>query len=227
MEMPVYIIGDIHGKFEKLMFLIKDTGIRDCYLICVGDLGIGFQDNYYKEHRTIARLNDFFSHRDIKFMSIRGNHDDPDYFIGGGRINLDNFELIEDYTYKTINDQQYLFVGGAVSIDRRIRSLNKNYWEKELFVLKPELIEKSDVLITHSTPLWIGPFDKAGIFSWCEKDSKLWDLCVKEREDVGQLVKLSQPSKVYFGHFHISEIKSHGDCQGRILNELEILEHRK
>lgn len=40
---PVLFIGDIHGAFNRLKDLIHKQGIENCYLICVGDLGIGFK----------------------------------------------------------------------------------------------------------------------------------------------------------------------------------------
>jgi hypothetical protein len=104
--------------------------------------------------------------------------------------------------------------------------LNVSYWKDESFVLKPELIKPCDVLIAHSAPTWIGPFDKQGIKSWCDQDPTLWDECVKEREHHNELILLSQPSKAYFGHFHESHLVEMNGCKARILAEMEITEHR-
>jgi hypothetical protein len=158
-------------------------------------------------------------------MSIRGNHSNPAYFDGS--ICYENFKLLPDYTTKTINGQKFLFVGGALSIDRKVRIMDVSYWKDEKFVYKPELVtEECDVLIIHSAPTWLGPFDKDGILSWCDKDEYLWKECVQERLDISELVEKCNPQKLYCGHFHISTQMDYGGYRGRILDELELVEHR-
>ena len=227
MSNPVYIIGDIHGAFNRLMKKVSDLDLKDCTLICVGDLGMGFNYSPEGERGGCVRMNEFLAERRILFMSIRGNHDDPQYFCGPNRIDLSHFRLLPDYHTEIINDEKFLFVGGAVSIDRVYRKEGLSYWSDELFVLKPELVEKCDVLITHSAPSWIGDFDKEGISSWCEKDKTLWDLCYKERIEHNELIKLCQPSKSYHGHFHASHWVDFDGCYATILAIEEMKEHRK
>lgn len=221
----VLIIGDIHGAFNRLKDLIVRSQIENCCLICVGDLGIGFQYSEEGERKGIEALNSFFAERSILFMSIAGNHDSPSYFDGS--VNLSHFKLLPDYTRIRINGEEFLFVGGAVSIDRLWRVPNLSYWEDEVFVLKPDLAGKCDVLITHSAPYWIGPFDKEGLASWCKKDKTLWDECYKERMEIDELIKLCQPKRAFIGHFHQSAWVDFRDCYARILNIEEIVEHRQ
>jgi len=227
MNKPTYIIGDIHGAFARFEKKITDLDLRDCTLICVGDLGVGFNRSPAGELKGCTLMNEFFSERQILFMSIRGNHDDPQYFCGPNRIDLSNFKLLPDYHTEIINGEKFLFVGGAVSIDRIFRKEGLSYWSDEVFVLKPELVEKCDVLITHSAPNWLGPFDKESLSSWCEKDPTLWDLCYKERIEHKELIKLCQPSKSYHGHFHASHWADSDGCYATILEIEEIKEHRK
>lgn len=226
-ETVVYLIGDLHGNNDALIRRIKAGDLRDCVLICVGDFGVGFQDQKHKEMARLKFLNEFFQTRNIQFYSIAGNHDDPDYFRGETRVVLSNLELLEDYTLKEFNGERFLFVGGAVSIDRIMRIPGRSWWEDEVFVLDPDRVQKCDVLITHSCPSWSGPFDKQGISGWCAKDPTLWEECVKERKDHDELIKLSEAKRHYCGHFHLSSLVDFGDCWSKILDIEEIVEHRK
>lgn len=224
MSTPIYIHGDNHGKWDRLFDRIDQGNITDAIMIGVGDAGVGFKIKE-KQDREFELLNDRFKKRNIQYMSIRGNHDDPSYFDGS--VKLSNFELIPDYTSRELNGETFLFVGGAISIDRQFRKVGSSYWTDEVFVLKPELIKKCDVLISHTAPYWVGPFDKQGLEGWCIKDVHLWDECKKERMDADELVKLAQPSRSYHGHFHISAWVDFRDCYARILDIDEIVEHRK
>ena len=223
MNNTIYIIGDHHGNYNSVLHNLDQHGIKDCLLIHVGDGGEGFL-SHEDQLKAFNILNAEFERRGIEYMSIRGNHSDPDYFDGS--INLSHFKLLPDYSREIINGEEFLFVGGAISIDRRIRCINKSYWAGEPFTLKPELAGKCDVLITHSAPIWLGDYTKSGIIEWCEKDKTLWDECVRERIDIDELTKLCKPSRLYCGHFHESHFCDMRDCYGRILAIEEITEHR-
>lgn len=219
----IYIVGDTHGDWDVLFGRIDRVDIKDCVLLHVGDIGIGFKSPE-KQRREIDLLNNRFKKRNIRFMGVAGNHDHRAYFLG--QYNLSHFELLPDYTYRIFNGEKFLFVGGAVSVDRRLRVPHVSWWQDEAFVLKPDLVEKVDVLITHSAPNWNGPIDKAGISGWCDKDPTLWDECLKEREDITKLIELSQPKKHFCGHFHVSSFASLNGCDSRIVDILEIIEYR-
>jgi len=223
--LPVYIAGDVHSNFRGLLHVIKENDIKNCYFICVGDLGVGFNYSREGELEGCREINEIFRELNIHFMSIRGNHDDPEFF-DGEYVNLSHFRLLPDYHYENLNGEIFLFVGGATSIDRRVRKLNVSYWKDESFVLKPELIKPCDVLIAHSAPFWLGEFKKNGILGWCDRDQYLWRDCVKERDELATLFELAKPKKAYVGHFHMSLTQIHNGCVAKILNELEIIEHR-
>jgi predicted phosphodiesterase len=223
MSKPIYIVGDIHGKWDHLFLKIKASEIRNFTLIGVGDLGVGFLDAD-KQARQFDYINSFFGGKGIDFIGIRGNHDDPSYF--NGSIDRSNFKLLPDYTSLTLNDKEFLFVGGAVSIDRKIRKEGVSYWTDEKFVLDHSKIKRCDVLVTHSAPTWSGPFDKDGISSWCDRDETLWDECLQERKDHDVLIKLCGASRHYCGHFHTFSLVDFDGCVSTILDELEIKEIR-
>ena len=222
---PIYIVGDVHGRFDDLINIVKKNEIRDSIIICVGDLGIGFS-NHDKTLKQCEYLDKFFRGKDIYFLSIRGNHDSPSYFKGDQRVVLPNFELVQDYTLKEINNQKFLFVGGAVSVDRIKRTPTISWWEDEGFNLVMPAIKRCDVLITHSAPTWNGPSDKEGIGWWCENDATLWDECLQERKNHDILIKLCRAKQHYAGHFHEYYNVDFDGCRSIILSELQMYEHR-
>jgi hypothetical protein len=224
---PVYIIGDIHDVFGRLKKKVEYFDLRGCYLICVGDLGIGFNYSSEDEISNCNDLNKFFADRDVSFMSIRGNHDDPAFFGGCCAINLSHFKLLPDYHAEILNGERFLFVGGAVSVDRRRRAEGLSWWRDEKFQYMPERVYECDVLITHTAPSWNSPFDKNGIASWCNADLTLWDECYKERVDTNALIVQCGAKKHYCGHFHKSQWAENDGCYSTILNIEEIKEHRQ
>jgi len=238
-QQPIYIVGDVHGRFDLLQQEIKRFDMRDCTIICVGDLGIGFHAPHdpHKEHRIHAQQNEWFGRRNIKFYSIRGNHDDPKFFTGETRVVYPNFELLEDYTTLELNGEKFLFIGGAISVDReatdsrgrKYRVEGVSYWKDEVLVLKPELLVPCDALITHTAPTWIGPIDKEGIRSivnYDVVDPTLWDECLEERKTIDEIIRVVRPKMHYCGHFHCWAWCENWDCYSSILGILQFKEHR-
>lgn len=223
---PIFVLGDLHGKFRELERQISRINIKDCHLICVGDLGMGFNYNRQGEIKGLRNFNETLKKRDISFLAIRGNHDDPQYF--DGNIKFSHIELLADYTYRTIEGRSFLFVGGAISIDRKMRLEGKSYWRDEVFVYEPEKItERAEVLITHTGPEWIGPTVLAPIVQgWAADDATLIDDLNRERAQMTSLYLKVKPKKAYLGHFHESTSTLRNGTAARILDELEIIEIR-
>jgi predicted phosphodiesterase len=217
----VYAIGDIHGNWDTIKHV--NRLITDSVIISVGDYGIGFQQNKLKEVEIQQKLNDILIDKNNTLMVVRGNHDDPSYFRKETTLRLSNIEFVEDYTMRDFNGFRVLFVGGAVSIDRLYRKQDVSYWKDEVFVLHENKIKECDILITHSSPTWNGPFDKLAVNGFCTSDSSLWDECVKERKDIDTLIKLSKAKKHYCGHFHGSWMTNLGNCYSRILDIDEVV----
>lgn len=157
---PLLFIGDHHGAWSQLLDVIDTKKISDCYLISVGDLGIGFKYEKNHEYKQSEKLNDSFKDRNIIFYGIRGNHDDPFFFRGSNRISLSNFELIEDYTVAEYGGKKIQFIGGAISIDRTGRKEGVSYWAEEAVNYKKDKCKEVDILVTHTAPSWCFPHNK-------------------------------------------------------------------
>ena len=218
--MQIYILGDNHGKYNELLKILEKFDLKDCYIIHVGDGGEGFAN--YKSFDLYYELNKFFSNRNIQYLSIRGNHSDPEFFKGNFKFS--NFELLEDYTLREIEGLKFFFVGGAISIDRKTRQEGINWWRGEEFNLIPEKTQKCDILITHSSPTWNGPITKVSIRIWEIDDETLWQDCREERQQISKLIELCRPVRHFCGHFHHVFKAEHEGCRSRICAELELYE---
>ena len=223
MNNAIYVLGDIHGNWNPLLTKIDEYDIRDCTIICVGDIGLGFK-SYESQERELFEVNEKFRKRRIKFLGIRGNHDDPHYFAGG--YDFSNMEFLRDYAVKKIEGRTFQFVGGAVSVDRtwEKRVEGSSYWKDEVFDYNPDKFVKCDVLITHSAPSWNGPADRDPISSWCDNDKTLWAELKLERLAHSRAIFHCKPSRHYCGHFHVSSTAERDGCVSRILDIDELLE---
>ena len=216
-----YVLGDIHGNWTPLLSRIKYFDIRDCTIISVGDIGLGFK-SYERQERDLFEINEKFRKRRIKFLGIRGNHDDPHYFDGG--YDFSNMEFLRDYAVKKIEGKTFQFVGGAVSVDRSWREEGATYWKDEGFDYNPDKFVKCDVLITHSAPSWNGTTEKGPISNWCDEDKTLWSELKLERLAHSRAIKLCEPSRHYCGHFHVNSTAERDGCVSRILDIDELLD---
>jgi DNA repair exonuclease SbcCD nuclease subunit len=211
----LYFIGDLHGNFHHLMYMLKN--IKNAYLIQVGDFGIGF-NGYENDKDILDDLNLFLRERGCVLYAIRGNHDNPSFFDGS--INLDCLKLIKDYSVINFNGWgNILFIGGGISIDRvyRIeesRGTSKIYWwpdEKVVYDLdKLESFRDIDIVVTHTAPNYCYPDNTNGfppiVKNFFPYDPTLESELMEERNLVGDMFDILKKNNNikhhYYGHFH-------------------------
>lgn len=214
---PLLFLGDNHGNWYELDFIIKTKNISDVNIISVGDLGIGFHPSL--DTKTCNFLNGEFKERNINFYGIRGNHDDPSYFLGSKRICLSNFELIADYTIAKHQDKTLQFIGGAISIDRTGRTEGMSYWQDEGVSFKKLECKEVDVLVTHTAPSFCFPqaFNDI-VYGWAKQDASLLKELANERKVMDKIFKLCKPKFHFYGHFHSAWTEEINGCKHKLLN---------
>lgn len=236
----ILILGDIHGNFKNLKWAIKSRHLTDSTIIQVGDFGVGYKPNY--DVNLLEDLNSFLVEKNCFVYAIRGNHDDPKYF--DGRYMMSNLKLVPDYSTAKIEDHNFLFVGGAYSIDRKL-SLSRmqlaaiygldepEYWFDEPFNLdlaKLEQIKDIDIVITHTAPDWAYPDNKTGFGPFVEAfmfdDEFLREDLTRERDLVSQMFnKLKENGnniKLHFyGHFHNDHVTEKDGIKHILVNQGE------
>lgn len=223
---PLVFLGDHHGDWRELFFRIRMLKLKDCYIVSVGDCGIGFESRE-RQIKQVKMLNEEFKTNDIYFKAIRGNHDDPSYFKGENRICLENFELIEDYSTFEYNTKKIQLIGGAISIDRTGRQEGSSYWREEAVVFDKDKCKKSDILVTHTAPSHCFPqtFNEI-VYGWAREDANLIEDLTKERALMDEIFNLCAPRMHLYGHFHSSWTEKINGCISKLLNIDELWEYK-
>lgn len=132
----IYAIGDLHGNFKDITYLVKTYDINGSVIIVCGDVGVGFnKPDYY--FQTFKKIEKELKTRNVYVLFVRGNHDDPEYFTND-TFDTKHIKFVRDYSiiqFYDLDDKErvgehfnILAVGGAISIDRTERIIqNKNY----------------------------------------------------------------------------------------------------
>lgn len=224
----ILVLGDIHGNYSYLKSEIEGKNLRGYNIIQVGDFGVGKLPSH--DQGILERLDLFLNEWDVNLYVVRGNHDDPKYFQGGHIFN--NLKLLPDYTTLKIEDYNFLFVGGATSIDRK-NSLRKMqvsagygldqplYWFGEEFILdedKIKKVENIDIVITHTAPEWCIPDNRFGfsdlVMEFAQDDPSLIEDLKRERALLSKMFDIlnskNNIKKHFYGHFHRSDITLNG-----------------
>lgn len=136
----VRLIGDVHGKFGAYKTIIKNYPNT----IQIGDMGIGF----YNSHGEMTSNPPYDKMVQMNARFIRGNHDNP-------KVCKNHSQWIADGSI----EGDTMFVGGAYSIDKDMRTEGYNWWvDEELshsdFYRIMDIYQqnKPRIMVTHDCP---------------------------------------------------------------------------
>lgn len=224
------LLGDIHGAWRVIVNHLMSLEMDKICYIQVGDFRIGY-DSIETDTKNLFILNQILSERDSHLLVIRGNHDNPSWFINENykdiKDKLTNILFIEDYTILNINDENILFVGGAVSIDRessKKRDLingTNSYWVDEIVNFDFDFaknVKNIDRMICHTSPDFCEPIKFNGlVYSFAQGDPTLLDDLRDERKNmttlVSEIMKNNNLKGFYNGHFHSNYYFYHNGCE--------------
>lgn len=179
--MKVSFISDVHAKwdvYEKICSQLEHT-------IQVGDFGLGFEQFV---RNPVPRLS--LNHR-----FIRGNHDNPQKCY-------EHPNFIKDGTIEVIGTTKVMFIGGAFSIDRNLRTEGVDWWPDEecsyadlqRFIDIYE-VEKPDLMVTHDCPI---SFAEEHL---CNAHKPPHPSATGKAFDI--MFEIHQPKTWVFGHWHV------------------------
>lgn len=221
----IITLGDIHGRWGVVQTHIKKFDIKNTLYIQVGDFGIGFRKP--EEDFELLQMVDKMLADDNNFLfAIRGNHDDPEWFIGDKykemKDQLTNIKLVSDYEVHTFNNENYLFIGGAISIDRKSRQQrNLGWWKDEVVNFDYDFCENVrniDRIITHTSPDFCPPLQLGNlVMEYAQDDATLTQELRNERQQmtkiISDIMKNNKIKTLHYGHFHRSSKFIHNDCE--------------
>jgi len=223
----ILLLGDIHGNWNVIKSHCKKFEIKNTYIIQVGDFGIGF-DKPSNEENKLGELNKFLRINNNELLAIRGNHDDPKPFRDN--LKLSNIEFLPDYTVRNLCGKNFLFVGGAISVDRSYRiKRGEGWWEDEVFILDEDKIlpmRNINIVITHTNPDFISPLGTGGkggiVAEYAQYDSKLIMDLIEERNKVSKMYDILSMNNVieswWHGHYHYSSTEMFRETKFTLLS---------
>lgn len=244
----IVVSSDIHGDFTQLVYkCCVQYGITDTLIIVAGDCGFGFSKKSFYDS-IYEKCRDKLSKANNWIVFVRGNHENPVYFEKGV-VRHKRWMAVPDYSVIKACGHTILCVGGAISIDRRVRMMSKHwhpivmdeplapnvYWPDEqpkFDIAKLDEIDKCtaiDTVITHTSPSFCELSSHFALEDWAMHDKNLMDDVKHERKVMDDLYNYlytkNHPLHYWFyGHFHESW---HAKIDDVVFNLLDIMELRE
>ncbi len=209
----IIVVGDIHGEWEQLNLIIERK--RPQTVFSVGDFGYWPRINAQKKsHAQRPWSLDGIKTKGVPVWWAPGNHEDWWSLRGleeRGRSEITpNIFYMKRGSTVVLNDgRRVLFMGGADSIDKKVRRVGVDWFPDEI-IGQRDIFELPDVpvdiVISHTAPeeFDLGIQDLAGDPS---------------RKALSYILERYQPSLWYFGHWHISKSGNDLGCRWYALNK--------
>jgi hypothetical protein len=188
--MKIMIVGDVHGEFGTLNTLINRR--KPDMIIACGDFG------YWPKFKGFT-VNDIKLQGAKMLMWCDGNHED---FWSLKDRDSDEiapgiFYMPRGSTYTLPDGRVIMFMGGAHSIDKNMRTVGIDWFPEETITQSdiyklPDI--DVDIFITHTCPAELVPIMVKDRFSGKDYEPS--------NKALSHLWELYKPDLWYFGHWH-------------------------
>ncbi len=210
----ILVAGDWHGNsswafgvIRRLPELLPEEQSR--IIIHCGDFGIWPGPGGRSYLRSLDR---YLASVDAVLWFVDGNHDDhdqlarlPETGTGLGWVSDRVVHIPRGHRW-TWHGRTWLGLGGAVSVDKALRTEGKDWWAGEVvsWAEAQKVIDEgpADVMVTHDapslTPLRLPPVQPA--WAWAPEDLVRAD---KHRALLQTVVDAVEPRWLMHGHYHL------------------------
>jgi len=227
----ITVAGDWHGNLQQALNVVNHAFQANCEVILqAGDFGIWKGDTHF-----LDRLNEHLIANNQRLYFVDGNHEnfprlysyptDPDTGLRPIRSNI--FHLPRALRF-TIRGIRFLAMGGAYSVDRQWRKVNKSYWREEEVTeadianaLAPE-DRTTDVLLMHDSP-YPAPNPITDNLSRQAEGMRFFgyeaiSASNRHRNLLTPLFVAAQPRILIHGHYHEFWVGQHRHSSGMVTN---------
>lgn len=204
----VSFFGDWHGNLPFAVSAIEASITRagSELLVHVGDFGFWRPGHEECDHPTyLPTLEKLLSEYEVPLLWIDGNHEDHKW-LAEFPVGSDGLRQISKHVIHiprgaafTVRGKKFVGLGGALSVDRKLRREGETYFQEELITVedleKAKAHGKASVLITHEAPEapWLsGP----GFGAFTEIVAK------EQRDFVMEARRALSPQLLVHGHHH-------------------------
>lgn len=200
--MNIRIIGDVHGLIWDYIEIIKgvDKSIQ------LGDMGFKNQYTFMQKLMLEKEI------KSVDHLFVPGNHDDYNHLPSNS---------LGDFGHKKIGQHKVMWIRGALSIDKKLRTSDVDWWQEEelsynrgqdAINLYNEILP--DIVLSHNCPFKIL--------------SNLYGTAHKEVTITGQILdtcfEAHQPKMWLFGHHHQDKTFQIGRTTFKCLDELSYVD---
>lgn len=213
----IFITGDQHGNTDNIIYLnFKEKLSENDLVISLGDFGVPYW-SAKKKTKLDMEIFEVFNQFHTNFAIIQGNHSKrfervkwfkQTKFCNGNSFYFQkypNFHFLQNGEVYTINDMNFLVIGGGYSVDKYIRIAKGWTWEPEEKLNDEEktkirnLISANinyDFVLTHVAPLELQP---TWLFLDFVDQSKVE---TDEEEFLSEVREKINYKGWFFGHYH-------------------------
>lgn len=197
--MKVLVVGDVHGRFDKLNQIINKK--KPDMVLTTGDIAY-----YWPNINNIGKIKP----GNTKVYLIPGNHSDWDAFEEYVGRNKEFPIEVEKNIFQCpigssieINNKKIVFIGGADSIDKKWRILGISWWAQEIlnqydldYILQNN--KSADIILSHTCPK---EFDVESVLRGM--DGRYMKCTDPSRYVLSKVLEELKPNKWFFGHWHL------------------------
>ena len=210
--MGIYVTGDCHGDFKKLIDFIERMSLdENDTIIVLGDMGLLW--NAHNDFLQYFIANFYEVRYKTEILWIDGNHENFDLIKklpseNGFKICSPHIKMIERGNAFILQGKVFLACGGADSVDKEFRKEGVSWWKDEQISQNEvdKIVEKYkdynfDYILTHAAPTSIVKKYKTILF----QGSYFSDKGNIDHTSENRLDKIKNNirfKKWFFGHYH-------------------------